>query len=733
MKCLIISLIVIFGGLTKLNAQAVLTLSEQTDMDFIGKSITYWIDSSETTALKDILETKVPLFQLGTEEILEFGGCPYPIWIRIQTQASKRWDWVLQSHTLSSTDTLDFFAILPDSQTAQQNIHPLQPLSKRPIRVGHPIFELHPEAEIHYLRVHSSGIWRLALRLASWKHLFEYYHSRDFLQGIFFGILILSGVVALVVRSIIQLRIFFYYALYVVGVLITNGAWENLLFEWFWANFPILNYLEPSKFVFFILVMPFVSSFLNTKKNAPILHCVFYGLVGLYALGVIANLLGLISLAYFLIDTALFLTLIQIIVVSIVVYNLGYEPAKLFLLAWLPFLVGIMITFLQDAGVLPHNTFTFHAIKIGTLWEILVLSWAISLKIKTLRQEREKADQERLRAMQQNEKMIREQNKLLEAKVEKRTAQLAQKNKALQQHEHELKHALHELQAKEAQLVQSEKMTSLGVLTAGIAHELNNPISFINASAYALERCLSEMIILNTHYEEITPENSTKKLAEIDNIKEEMDYEGALDDLRELVQGLKSSAKRTNKIVKALRLFSRLDENSIKYIDLHKNLDSVLTMLTNHWNNRVEIIRQYQEIPKVECFAGKLNQVFMNIILNALQATPDKGKLTIATSQVNTPSQSMVRVAIKDTGKGIPKSVQSHIFEPFYTTKPVGEGTGLGLAISYGIIKEHGGRLSFQSEENIGTEFWIDLPIASTSKTMSAHEPKTQVAGKYPK
>ncbi len=717
MRYLFWGLLCLFLNLQVLEAQSPIELSGKTDMRFIGKSVSYWTDSTESLTFSHILTSEIQdKFRAGTEQILEFEGNPHSIWIKIQTyHTQSERHWVLQSHTLSSADTVQFFAVLPDGYTLQE-INPLQKFSERPVRAGHHIFELHPNADTYYLRIHSSGLWRLSLRLASWKNLFEYYHERDFLQGLFFGILILSGIIALIIGFVIHSKIFYYYALYIFGILITNGAWEGLLFEWLWANFPTLNYFDPSKFIFFMLAIPFVASFLHTKQNAPKLHRLFYGLVILYVIGLIINILGFISLTYYLIDIALFLTLIQIFVVSVVIYRQDYRPAKLFLVAWLPFLVGIMITFLQDAGVLPHNPFTFHAVKVGTVWEILVLSWAISMRINELRQEREGATKKALHALRQNEQMIREHNKLLEAQVAKRTAELAQKNQALENHEQELEQALHDLQAKEAQLVQSEKMTSLGVLTAGIAHELNNPISFMNAGVYALERNLSEILKVTGLYEQITDENYPQILHQIEAEKADIEYEESLAEIRELIQGIKSGAKRTERIVKALRLFSRLDEADVKTIDIHKNLDNVLVMLTNRWKNRIEIIRNYQDIPKIECFAGKLNQVFMNIILNAIQATEQDGKLTITTQLVPDNQCPMVRISVKDTGKGIPQNARTHIFEPFYTTKPVGEGTGLGLAVSYSIIQEHGGKLDFTSQENIGTEFWIDLPVSSKIK-----------------
>jgi len=220
-----------------------------------------------------------------------------------------------------------------------------------------------------------------------------------------------------------------------------------------------------------------------------------------------------------------------------------------------------------------------------------------------------------------------------------------------------------------------------------------------------------------TAYENISENNLKEKLIEIEGIKDEIRQEGIefeeiLEEANELVQGILDGAKRTDEIVKGLRTFSRLDESELQSVDIHQNIDSTLILLRKEYKGRIEISKEYEnDIPTIKGFSGKLNQVFMNILVNAMQAIEDKGKISITTSLVDDNSTQWATINIKDNGMGMPDAVKAKIFEPFFTTKGVGKGTGLGLSISYGIIKGHHGDIDVRSETGKGTEFIIKLPI----------------------
>ncbi|MDH5366255.1 MAG: response regulator [Cyclobacteriaceae bacterium] len=286
---------------------------------------------------------------------------------------------------------------------------------------------------------------------------------------------------------------------------------------------------------------------------------------------------------------------------------------------------------------------------------------------------------------------------------------LAYRTYERKQTEDELKETNMELKATHSQLLLSEKMASIGQLTAGVAHEINNPINFVYAGINALDTNYKEFKSIITKYEQVIPDESTKKVyEEIQELKNMLDYEELKLDIETLIEDIREGAMRTTEIVKGLRNFSRLDEAESKLADIHEGIDSTLTLLNNSIRGRVEIVKKYDNaIPPIYCFPGQLNQVFMNILTNATQAIEGKGNIIITTSLL--PNE--VSISIKDDGVGIQDEVKSKIFDPFFTTKDVGKGTGLGLSITYSIIQKHKGSVEVISEPNKGTEILIKIPI----------------------
>lgn len=307
----------------------------------------------------------------------------------------------------------------------------------------------------------------------------------------------------------------------------------------------------------------------------------------------------------------------------------------------------------------------------------------------------------------------------LDLKVRERTAQVMQQkekieeiNIELNRQKNELQKTLEDLKQTQSQLVQSEKMASLGQLVAGIAHEINNPVTFISAGVDSLNTNLEEIRQVLDVYHRITPANVAEKLKQIGELKDRIEYNEAIREINMLIESIKNGTRRTTEIVKGLRIFSRLDEDVLKTADIHEGLDSTLILLHNKYKNRIGIIKNYGELPDIECYPGQLNQVFMNILSNAIDAITDQGTITITTAI----SGKSVQISIRDTGKGIPGNVRNKLFEPFFTTKEVGKGTGLGLSISHGIIEKHRGSIRVSSEIGQGSEFIIVLPVKQDRK-----------------
>ncbi len=307
---------------------------------------------------------------------------------------------------------------------------------------------------------------------------------------------------------------------------------------------------------------------------------------------------------------------------------------------------------------------------------------------------------------------LKEYSEHLNELVLKRTSQLEEANLNLNQEvverkqaEKKLEELLNELQHSQDQLIQSEKMASLGQLVAGVAHEINNPLGFVNSNLTNLKKFINKITEFIEHVNELSLSHEVR-LA-FNEKKEDINYDYVKMRVETILERSAIGIERMKKIVLDLKTFSRLDAAEVCDADINEAIDVTLSLLTHEHKGRIEIKKEYGEIPLIKCYLSKLNQVFMNILVNACQAVDEKGEIVIKTVSEG----DMISIEISDNGKGIEEENLKKIFDPFFTTKPVGEGTGLGLSISHKIVFEHKGRLNVKSDLGKGTTFTIKLPV----------------------
>ena len=296
---------------------------------------------------------------------------------------------------------------------------------------------------------------------------------------------------------------------------------------------------------------------------------------------------------------------------------------------------------------------------------------------------------------------LREYQNQLEGLVATRTAELASANAVLEDDRRELELLLSKIEEAQQQLLQSEKMAAIGQLAAGVAHEINNPVGFVNSNLGSLKTYVNQLLTVISAYESNDP-------AQITEARQKADLDFLREDLPSLLSESQDGLSRVTKIVQDLKDFSRVDQADHQPSDLNAALESTLNVVANEIKYKAEVVRELGDIPLVDCVPAQINQVFMNLLVNAAQAIPERGKIIVRSGLEN----NHVWFEIEDTGKGMSAEIQQRIFEPFFTTKPVGQGTGLGLSISYDIIvKKHSGRMDVRSKPDQGTCFRLWLPL----------------------
>ncbi|MCW3087522.1 MAG: hypothetical protein JWQ78_908, partial [Sediminibacterium sp.] len=404
---------------------------------------------------------------------------------------------------------------------------------------------------------------------------------------------------------------YFVYVWYLFFLAIAQVTLSGYGFKYFWPTHPRINdYALPvTSALAGISGIAFAIFFLRTRYYTPKLNPFLFVLIAFYVASIVLCFAGINGISYDLLNIISLAGGLLLLSASWYIARKNrYKPAYFYFVAWIAFLGGIIVFVLRNLNILPYNNFTTYILYVGSAIEGILLSIALADKINILRQEKDRSQEALLRSSQENEQLVKDQNVMLERKVAERTEELQSSNSHLST-------ALHDLKDAQTQLVEAEKMASLGQLTAGIAHEINNPINFVKSNIKPLQLDIKDLLEVIDEYDKLHRAENTDlagQLAQIDKLKKDIDIEYVKTEIENLMKGIQDGAERTAEIVLGLRNFSRLDESEIKTVNIHEGLESTLILLKNQMPGNIRIDKDFRANGTIECLPGKLNQVFMN-------------------------------------------------------------------------------------------------------------------------
>lgn len=687
----------------------------------LGESIELYTDSTGQLSLAQVM--KGNRFQRSGQAVLNLGISTHYHWLRFRvTNATDERDLLLNLDQPVLNEA-QVYVVDSKGKVRKKEINTAGPYSERKYKHQNMLFDLgiaQGQTATVYVRLMAREQLTLPVRIGVRRNILEQLMERDFLCGLYYGLILVMFLYNLFVYISLRDPLYLYYVAYVLILGLTQASLQGYGFRFLWPNNPSLEYY--SVFVAGatsgLASMIFIRKFLNLRQAAPNMFKVFMGVEAGYYLSLLLLAFGNTTASHQVIDLCALAGSVSIYTAAVQARRQGNRQANFILIAWTLFLASVIIFVLKNFGLVPYNQFTYYVLQIGSGFEMVLLSFALANRINILKREKEQSQAEALRISQENERIIREQNVVLEAKVKERTAELQVSNSSLEE-------ALHTLKEAQTQLVDAEKMASLGQLTAGIAHEINNPINFVISNINPLKRDIGDIRKVLDAYDSALANPSEDAVKGVKRLKEDLELDYIMKEVDQLLSGIDEGASRTSAIVRGLRNFSRLDESDIKKVPLTECLDSTLILLNSQLKGTIDVVKDYEDIEKVECYAGKINQLLMNILTNSIQAIEAVGQPAGYRGKVNVwlrRAGDHAEIGIADNGVGMTNEVKNRIFEPFFSTKDVGKGTGLGMSIVYSIIKKHDGHIDIDTAPGQGTTMRIYIPFLA--KTQQVKEIK---------
>lgn len=657
-------------------------------------------------SLEDVMTFPLDSFAPSTTSVLNLGLSSNSYWIKIEGQELDE-VIVLEYPLLDKVSAY----ILNEKREVLRTVHTgdMIPFKDRLYPNQLFVFKLPDDAKTVYINVFSHDHLIIPIRTLDNASLLKQLSAIDLFFGAFFGVIIALLLYNTFLFFTVKEKAYSFYILYLLFILFSHASLNGFHSRVLFPESPVFanRFLLISTALSGVFAISFAIHFLRVRFYAPMYYWPLRFFQMVYLVLIVVTFFHLSSRLTSYFDVlALFLALYGF-AFSVAVARKRYRPAYFFLAAWSVFLFGLTIFTLRNFGLLPYSFITNHMVQIGVASEVLLLSFALADRIKILQKEKDRTQEIALDISMENERIIREQNIHLENRVRERTQDLIRANRTMEE-------TLSALKETQTQMVEQEKMASLGQLTAGIAHEINNPINFVINNLKPLKLDISDIFALQKRAEEIL-EEVPELLEKFKDEKEKIDYQFVVDEINELIEGIEEGARRTSQIVVGLRSFSRLDEEDAKQADISEGIKSTLVLLNNKTKGIIEVVEEYDDDNIIECYPGKLNQVFMNLLSNAIDALNSRveedinhqPKIWIKT--LNTGEE--LQILIRDNGIGMTDEVKKKIFNPFFTTKDVGKGTGLGMSIVFKIIQAHRGQFRIDSAPGVGTEITVSLPL----------------------
>lgn len=661
------------------------------------KSNVYFFKSKESLPITEVKD-KEESFKESEEVVPSFGITNDVIYFKLTIKNNTSSDDLFLEVAKPIIDLITFYS--PNKQPIQHGDQ--FRFDQRLYKHNHFLFDLNlkpNEEKTYYLSFKSSTQLQIPLFIGSKEKLMEENNMFNNFLSIFFGIMVAMILYNLVIYFFIKDISYLYYVLYISILTVTQLTPQGFAFQYFWPNSTYMSL--HSMFIFPIAVgvsgILFFNNFLKTKRYLPKLIYVFRVMFLLYFIALVLMFIKKYNLSYAIVDITALSVAISMFLGSAMIYKRGNKNALFFLLAWSTFLIGIVLWVLKDVGIIPYNFFTSNVMIFGAGLETILLSIGLANRINILTKEKEASRKNEIRLLKEKEEIIQGQKLELEKKVKERTK--------------DLEEALDSVEKAQRKLIESEKMASIGQLTAGIAHEINNPINFVTANISSLRRDLEDLDELIDAYEQLTKENFEDQSEKIKEVKEKIDIGYLKDEIQTLLSGIEEGASRTANIVQSLRVFTKKDLEEKSQASLTDGIDSSLMLLRNKLDG-IKIERKLKINKRILCYPGKLNQVFMNILVNAIDAIREKEKIVNFSPKIYIETKydnNFYYVIFEDNGIGMTEEDQLKIFDPFFTTKEVGKGTGLGMSISYQYISLHEGDIIMDSEKNRGTKFIVKI------------------------